>query len=306
MQAEAAEIKRLVDGSQEVLVVSHKDADGDTLGSALAMTHVLRGMGKQVVIRVPPPVPDIYEFLPGYELVNREDPGFAPDVVLVMDASNPERLAQALAGLADGTPIVNVDHHVSNTRFGGVNLVVPEACSTAEVTYDLLRAWGIEVTPEVATNLYAGVLTDTGGFRHENTTERALAIAGEMVSRGADAADIAMRIYKSKKLSTIKLQALVMGTIVFECDDRLVHAHVTSELLARAGASPDETEGIIDILNSTEGLELALLFKEIAPRETKISIRSRGQANANLLAQVFGGGGHERAAGAEISCRCPR
>ncbi|MEA2645428.1 MAG: bifunctional oligoribonuclease and phosphatase NrnA [Chloroflexota bacterium] len=305
MEAEAGEIRRLLDGARQVLVVSHKDADGDTLGSALAMMFVVAGLGKDAVIRVPPPVPDIYEFLPGFDRVNVEPEGFTPDLVLVMDASNLERVDRALDGLAEATPIVNIDHHVSNTRFGDVNLVVPEACSTAEVTCDILHSWGIEITAEVATNIYAGVLTDTGGFRHENTTERALAIAGEMVSRGASAADIAMRIYKSKKLSTIKLQALAMGTIAFECDDRLVHAYVTKELLERAGASPDETEGIIDILNSTEGLELALLFKEIGPRETKISIRSRGQANANVLAQGFGGGGHERAAGAEIKMPLP-
>jgi phosphoesterase RecJ-like protein len=301
MKAEAADIRRLVDGASRVLVISHKDADGDTLGSALAMKHVFEGMGKQVTVRVPPPVPGTYRFLPGFDAVNAEEDGETPDLAVVMDASNRERFSDVVTSLPATVPLVNIDHHVSNTRFGTVNLVVVGACSTAEVTYDLLGEWDWPVSAPIATNLYVGVLTDTGGFRHENTTERALEIAARLVQAGADPANIAEKVYKSLKLTTMKLTAMVLGTIGFDCDDRLVHAQVTQELLGRAGAAMDETEGLIDMLQSVDGLELAILFKEMAPQLTKISIRSRGAANANLLAQVFGGGGHERAAGAEIS-----
>ncbi len=110
-----------------------------------------------------------------------------------------------------------------------------------------------------------------------------------------------MRVYKNKKLSSIKLSALVMGTIGFDCDDRLVHAYLSQALLEKSGARLEEADGIIDMLNSVDGLELALFFKEIEPNKlTKVSIRSRGRANANLLASKFGGGGHERAAGVEV------
>ena len=300
MTAEASEIRRLVDSSNRVLVLSHKDADGDTLGSALAMSHVLLGMGKTVSLRVPPPVPSTYAFLPGADLVNAEDGGQPFDLVVAMDASNLERLGEVLDEVPPGTPLVNIDHHVSNTRFGSVNLVTPGASSTAEVAFDLFNDWGVEITTEIATNLYAGVLTDTGGFRHENTTERALEIAAKLVHLGASAADIAERVYKSHKISTMKLTALVLGTMEFDCEDRLVHAQASQELLRRAGADIDETDGLIDMLQSVEGLELAILFKEIDTGLTKISVRSRGAASANLLAAGFGGGGHERAAGAEI------
>jgi phosphoesterase RecJ-like protein len=282
-----------------VLAVSHKDADGDTLGSALAMCDILRARGKNAAMRVPLPVPELYSFLPGYEIINQEE-GNPPDLILVMDASNLDRLSDTL-GPADGTPIINIDHHVSNTMFGVVNLVVPEASSTAEVTFNLFREWGVEISPAAATNLYCGVLTDTGSFRHENTTYTALSIAAELVALGADPANIAMRVYKNKKLSSIKLQALVMATVGFDCDDRLVHAYVSQALLEKSGALMEEADGIIDTLNSVDGLELALFFKEIEPnRLTKVSMRSRGPANANLLASKFGGGGHERAAGAEL------
>ncbi|MFN2466271.1 MAG: bifunctional oligoribonuclease/PAP phosphatase NrnA [Candidatus Dormibacteria bacterium] len=301
MKAEALEIRRLIDTTTRIVVVSHKDADGDTLGSALAMTEVIAGMGKDVAIRVPPPVPEVYAFLPGYERVNREESGQSPELVVVMDASNLERLSDTLGPLPEGTPMINIDHHVSNTRFGTLNLVVPDASSTAEVTFDLLHELGIPISAGMATNLYAGVLTDTGGLRHENTTFRVLEIAAELVRRGADAADVAGRIYKSKKLTTMRLQALVMGTIGYDCDDRMVHASVTQDLLRRAGARMDESEGVIDLLNSVEGLELAILFKEIDTALTKVSIRSRGAANANVLASTFGGGGHERASGAELA-----
>ncbi|HEV3231782.1 MAG TPA: DHH family phosphoesterase [Candidatus Dormibacteraeota bacterium] len=300
MTPEATAIRELVDRHRRVLVLSHKDPDGDTLGSALAMRLVLEEMGKQVVNRVPPPVADMYTFLPGYETLNAPAGGWEPELVLVMDASNLERLAGVMAGVPEGTPIVNIDHHVSNTRFGDVNLVVPTACSTAEVTYDLLRDWGVVPTAGVAANLYAGVLTDTGSFRHENTTHRALTIAADLVLLGADAAAIAEAVYKRRKLSTLKLQALVMAGIRFECDDRLVYACATLEDLRRAGAAADETEGLIDMLNSVDGLEVALLFKEIDGGLTKVSVRTRGQISANEVAAAFGGGGHARAAGAEL------
>jgi bifunctional oligoribonuclease and PAP phosphatase NrnA len=301
MKADAAAIRRLLDGARRIAVNSHKDADGDTLGSALAMAEALTTMGKDVMVRVPPPVPQIYAFLPGYGTINLEESGEPPDLVVVMDASNLERLSDTLGRLREGTPIINVDHHVSNTRFGTLNLVVPDASSTAEVTFDLFHEMGIPITSTMATNLYAGVLTDTGGFRHENTTYRVLEIAADLVRRGANAADLAGRIYKSQKLTSMRLQALAMGTIGYDCDDRLIYASVTQELLRKAGARMDESEGLIDLLNSVEGLELALLFKEIEPDLTKISMRSRGAANANVLASAFGGGGHERAAGAEIA-----
>jgi phosphoesterase RecJ-like protein len=299
MKAEAAAILEMIGESQNVLMVSHKDADGDTLGSALAMCDVVAAMGKTVTMRCPPPVPQLYAFLPGFELINQEE-GSPPDLVLVMDSSNLDRLSDTLGELPSSTRLVNIDHHVSNTMFGEVNLVVPGASSTAEVTFDLLKEWGVEISPAAATNLYCGVFTDTGGYRHENTTYRALSMGAELVALGADPAGIAMRVYKNRKISTIKLQALVMATVGFDCDDRLVYGHVTQAMLDRAGAQLDEADGMIDQLNSVDGLELALFFKEMAPGVTKASIRSRGQANANALASQFGGGGHERAAGVEV------
>jgi phosphoesterase RecJ-like protein len=299
MRAEAAAILKLIKASRNVLMVSHKDADGDTLGSALAMCDVVAAMGKSVAMRVPPPVPQLYSFLPGFELINQEE-GTPPDLVLVMDSSNLDRLSDTLGELPDDTRLVNIDHHVSNTMFGQVNLVVAGASSTAEVTFDLFKEWGVEITPAAATNLYCGIFTDTGGYRHENTTYRALSIGAELVSLGADPAGIAMRVYKNRKISTIKLQALVMATVGFDSDDRLVYGYVTQAMLEKTGAQLDEADGMIDQLNSVDGLELALFFKEMAPGVTKASIRSRGQANANALASQFGGGGHERAAGVEV------
>jgi bifunctional oligoribonuclease and PAP phosphatase NrnA len=299
MRAEAAAILDMIKTSRNVLMVSHKDADGDTLGSALAMCDVVAAMGKSVAMRVPPPVPQLYSFLPGFELINQEE-GSPPDLVLVMDSSNLDRLSDTLGELPDDTRLVNIDHHVSNTMFGQVNLVVAGASSTAEVTFDLFKEWGVEITPAAATNLYCGIFTDTGGYRHENTTYRALSIGAELVSLGADPAGIAMRVYKNRKISTIKLQALVMATVGFDSDDRLVYGYVTQAMLEKTGAQLDEADGMIDQLNSVDGLELALFFKEMALGVTKASIRSRGQANANALASQFGGGGHERAAGVEV------
>src|SRR3989475_4268837 len=295
------EIKDLVDANDEILIFGHKDADGDTLGCSLAFAEALRSAGKRVWVLIPPPLPDMYTFLPGFDDIQAEPPhGIDPHLVFFFDSGNLERSGNAVRRIATHATIVNIDHHPSNRRFGDINVIDPNASAVGQMVMEMVDHFGYPITPTMAVNLYVALLTDTGGFRHENTTPRALEDAARLAHLGADPGHIATQVYKMRPETTLKLSALALATMRIELEGRLTWANVTRRMLREAGAVMAESEGIIDTLNSIAGLELAILFKEVSSDLTKISVRSRGAVDAAALCATFGGGGHIRAAGAGI------
>jgi phosphoesterase RecJ-like protein len=297
-----AQVGGLIDAHEQILIFGHKDADGDTLGCSLAFAEALRTVGKKVWVIIPPPLPEMYSWLPGYDqIVDRPPVGADPLLVLFFDAGNMERSGNAARHIATHATIVNIDHHLTNAMFGDINVIDPDAAAVGEMVVDMLDSYGYEITPPIATNLYTAIMTDTGGFRHENTTAHALETAARLARLGADPGRIASMVYKSRPLTTLKLNALSLAEMQVEADGRLVWSKVTRRMLEESGAVMAEAEGIIDNLNSIAGLDLAVLFKEVGERLTKISVRSRGAVDAAALTAEFGGGGHLRAAGAEIA-----
>jgi bifunctional oligoribonuclease and PAP phosphatase NrnA len=250
---------------------------------------------------IPPPLPEMYAFLPGFEQIDVEPPaGADPELVFFFDSGNLERSGSSVKQIASHATIVNIDHHPSNSRFGDINVIEPEASAVGQMVMEMLDHFDYAITPTIAINLYVALLTDTGGFRHENTTPRALEDAARLARLGADPGHIATQVYKMRPETTLKLSALALATMRIELQGRLTWAKVTRRMLREAGAVMAESEGIIDTLNSIAGLELAILFKEVSSDLTKISVRSRGAVDAAALCASFGGGGHMRAAGAEI------
>jgi phosphoesterase RecJ-like protein len=301
-----ARVKELVDANQQVLIFGHKDSDGDTLGSSLAFAEALRRQGKEVWVLIPPPLPEMYEWLPGFDqIVEGPPPGADPGLVMFFDAGNMERSGAGVQHIASHAIIVNVDHHTTNAMFGHLNVIEAsppdgDASAVGQMVLDMLEEFGWPITPSIATNLYTALMTDTGGFRHENTTPKALEDAARLARLGAEPSYIATMVYKSRPLTTLKLQALSLASMQVEVEGRLAWAKVNRRMLREAAAVMAESEGIIDTLNSIAGLDLAILFKEVSGSLTKISVRSRGPIDAAALCGRFGGGGHLRAAGAEI------
>ena len=250
---------------------------------------------------MPPPLPQMYAFLPGFDTLMAEPPhGVDPHLVFFFDSGNLERSGAAVRRIATHATIVNIDHHPSNSRFGDINVIDPNASAVGQMVMEMLDHFGMPITPTMAANLYVALLTDTGGFRHENTTPRTLEDAARLARLGAEPGHIATQVYKMRPETTLKLNGLALATMRVELDGRLAWAKVTRRMLKEADAVMAESEGIIDTLNSIAGLELAILFKEVTGQLTKISVRSRGAVDAAALCAAFGGGGHVRAAGAEI------
>jgi phosphoesterase RecJ-like protein len=243
----------------------------------------------------------MYAFLPGFDDIVEEPPhGVDAQLVFFFDSGNLERSGGNVKLIASHATIVNIDHHPSNSRFGDVNVIEPDASAVGQLVMEMLDHFGYPITPTIAMNLYVALLTDTGGFRHENTTPRALEDAARLARLGADPGQIATMVYKMRPETTLKLSGLALATMRVEMEGKLAWAKVTRRMLREANAVMAESEGIIDTLNSIAGLELAILFKEVSSTLTKISVRSRGAVDAAAMCASFGGGGHIRAAGAEI------
>jgi bifunctional oligoribonuclease and PAP phosphatase NrnA len=297
------DVRALLDRSQDVVCLAHKDADADSLGSALAFALALQQMGKTPHPVVPDPVPYLLDYLPGFDTLEK-DPARI-DAIFTFDCATVQRFGEKRSLLESGIPVVNVDHHQSNTMYGSINLVEPEASASGQVTFRLLRALDAEISPAAATNLYAALLTDTGGYRHENTNEVALRLGADLVALGADPAWVALKSYKSMAVEALKLEGMAVAALREELDGRLIWSEVTQEMLRAAGADMQQSEGVIDLLQSIASMQLAVLFKETRPGFTKVSVRSRDSLDATQLCTPFGGGGHRRAAGAELPMGLP-
>jgi bifunctional oligoribonuclease and PAP phosphatase NrnA len=297
--ATAPEIRQLIDSAGEIGCLAHKDADADSLGSALAFALALRDTGRRAHVIVPSPRPTMLSHLPGFDSITESPP--ALDLLFTFDCATVQRFGDRAELVRLVPRVVNVDHHASNNGFGHVNLVDPASSATGQVVYHLLRALDLPISAGCATNLYAALLTDTGGFRHENTTESALRLGADLVALGADPVWVALKSYKSRTVSQLRLEGLAIARMETESEGQLVWSEITREMLDLADADMQEAEGVIDQLQTAATMKIAILFKESAPNLTKISVRSREEVDATRICQPFGGGGHRRAAGAELA-----
>jgi phosphoesterase RecJ-like protein len=297
-------IRTIVTSTAQITCLAHKDADADSLGSALGFALALRAQGLRVRVVVPEPLPRLLAYLPGFETV---ETGGAPlgDTVFTFDCATLGRFGERKGEVERAATVVNIDHHLSNTAFGTINLVDAAASATGQVIYRLLCELGAPIGPAVATNLYAALFTDTGGFRHENTSEASLRLGATLVAAGADPGWVALKSYKSRTLAQVRLEGLAVAQLHSEMDGRLLWSEVTTAMLEQAGADLQDAEAIIDALQSIASMEIAILFKQHSADRTKISVRTRGPIDATQVCTPFGGGGHQRAAGAEFGDALP-
>ncbi len=302
-------MKPLVDflrAGKTLRVLSHVDPDGDALGSSLGLAWILASAGKSVRVHLAAPVPRMYRFLPAGEFlaIGAEAPGRAavegPDSLVVLDSTAPSRLG-ALQGLVtSGVPVLNLDHHADNTRFGDATLVDPTAAATALLVVELARAAAFEIPAPAATCLYTGLLTDTGRFTFGNTNERALRAAADLVGLGADPAHVASSVYEGRPASALRLLGRALETLELREDGRVACLHVTTRMLAETGALPEETEGFASHARSIEGVQVGIFLRETDDGAVKASFRSTGGVPIDGVANQFGGGGHPAASGARL------
>ena len=296
------EVVAALRGAQRITAIGHENPDADTLGAALAIQVVGERLGIPAEVVMADPVPPYLQFLPRVAEV-RTAPALEPDLAVVLDAGDLARVGRVATDHAEWLArarIVNIDHHVSNPGFGAVNLVDPDAASTCEMVTLLLPDLGVELDPELATVLLAGIVNDTHTFAHPNVTPRTLRVAASLVEAGASLAAIHRAIYAEKPFATLALWGRALAGVASAIDGRVVHAALTAAMLAETGTSLDASEGFIDLLGLARDADIVLLFKEQGPAATRVSIRTSARADAVAVAAAFGGGGHARAAGCTV------
>lgn len=277
-----------------LLVTTHVHPDGDAVSSLLAFGFLCERLGRQSVSAMADPIPDRFRFLPGANrvVVTQEHPLLQKfDAAVILDAGNLDRIGNLETCLAPSARIVNIDHHISNGRFGQVNILHLEAGATSQILFDIFVDFGFTPTPEEATCLYAGILTDTGRFRFANTTARALEIASQLVELGADPALITERIYYEIPPEDVHKMRRALETLEMFAGGEVCTLFLSSD------AQVQDSDALVDLALSIQGVEVALLFSEMGDGRVRISLRSKNRVNVSKLAEHFGGGGHFKAAG---------
>jgi phosphoesterase RecJ-like protein len=289
-------------GRDRFLLTAHEGPDGDALGSLLGLHEVLSQLGKDSVMFMAAkefPLPIEYRFLPLEEVFHEPPADMADRTVVFLDCGNIDRMP--VEWLTAGGDIINIDHHHDNTRFGDINLVEVAASCTAEIVYDLALLLGARITPEIASALYVGLITDTGKFMYENTNAHTHRVAADLIDAGVNVDDTYRRLYENVPIEKLRLVSRALDGISSYCEGRLAVSYITTADYEATGAGEEMTEGLIDHLRSIDGVKVAAVIRDLGNRgraARKVSLRSSaGEVDVSAIARVNGGGGHKRAAG---------
>ena len=303
----AAAIRDLLDlfaANQTFLVTSHSRPDGDAVGSATGMMHLLKAMGKDVTLSFADPIPATYSWLPGAETIQAELP-HKPDVAIVLECDRIERTGYTAEQFKEMNPgkLVNIDHHLSGRPYADVNWIDVKACAVGAMIYDLCIASGLGICEEKATCLYIAVLTDTGGFTYPGTDASTFALAEHLVQCGADSTVIARKVYFSNTVG--KIRALGEALRTMQIDRGVAWAWITEKQMEQAGASVEDCEGIVNYLIGIAEVEVAVFLRELPASDElpvlyRLSLRSKGKVDVAAVASRFGGGGHREASGCTL------
>ncbi|PKO17504.1 hypothetical protein CVU37_08410 [candidate division BRC1 bacterium HGW-BRC1-1] len=289
---------------QRIIILGHSHPDGDCFGSGLSLYGILKAMGKDVRFVTTGPIPHYITWMPWIDDVETTLPPHDenPDLWIYVDCGDQERVDDDWRPTKG--PIINIDHHLSNTRFGGLNWVDTDAAAAAEMIYRLALVIGVEITPDIATCIFTGLMTDTGGFRYSNTDSITFSAAGHMVKCGAKPSDIAQAVFESRKPQSVKLMGEVYATLNYEFSGHFVWNEITQDLYRQVGGDEFEPDGLSSDIRAIEGVEMSALFHETEEGHCRVGLRSRGKVNVSALAQMLGGGGHHNASGAYMRGEC--
>ena len=296
------QIASLIDEARTVVVCAHTSPDGDALGSGLALAQIIsQHWPDKLVTNLladDGPVPRLYRFMPGADgFVHASAYEGDPDLFIIVDLSVPSRLNKAQTVLARSRRVAVMDHHPSNAPFGDVCLVRPDAAAAGVIIAEFGLFLGATITPDIANCLFCAIVTDTGRFQYQNADSEAFECASMLVDAGASPSMISLNVYQSFRLAYLHLESVVMGRIVTFGHGRISYYYATAADLARTGALPEECDGLIDVVRSVEGTEVALFLKELPDGSVRGNLRSKGAHDISGVARAMGGGGHKAAAG---------
>jgi len=293
------DIANIVKRGKRFFLASHKDPDGDAIGSLLALGETLILSGKEVVLFNEGPIPDSMSFLAGIERIvdkfNLESKSKF-DALFILDCGTLERVGGNSFPIFDIKPLINIDHHESNSQFGDLNLVDANSSSVGEIIYRLIQVADLPMSKNIAENLFVAIQTDTGSFRYGNTTKEAFTIAGEMVGWGVSPWKISRKVMDEYSLKKLRLLELTLKTLEIFHAGKVGFITITQQMFSKAKADNSDSERFVDYPRFISGVEIGVLIKELGKDYYKFSLRSNDWVNVADLAYHFGGGGHPKAA----------
>ncbi len=289
------EIWERIKEADNILLIAHINPDGDALGSELSLYPILKKMGKKVtVFNVTKPLPQYLDFLPNFEKITDVLPKKI-DLTVSFDCGSFDRL-----GIEEKPSfLINIDHHISNTNYGDINIIKANYASTSQIVYELLKANDITIPQESAVCLYTALVTDTGSFQYETVNDKVFECAADLVKCEVDPNYIAKMLFQRDRLSRLRLFAKAYETIEMCCNGKVAFVEVTKDMIEKTGAIKEDTDTIVNSVRAIAPVEIACMLRE-DEEGIKISLRSKNYANVSKIAEKFGGGGHIRAAGATI------
>lgn len=286
--------------ASEIALACHVNPDGDALGSTLGLLHVLRAAGRDAIASFPSPfvVASHYRALPGLELLT--PPGefpSEPEVMVAFDCGSLDRLGDLEPAARAAGELVVIDHHISNTRFGTINVVAPAAAASSCVALELIDGLGMPLTRDAATCLYAALVCDTGCFQYDTTTPAIFDTARRLTEFDIPVATLSRALFEEHRFAYLQLLGDALHNAVLVREQRFVWTFVTQEMLVRHGVAMEEVEGLVDILRRTAEAEVTCVLKEEVDGSIRVSLRSLGDVDVRGIAEAHGGGGHRLAAG---------
>lgn len=296
------EVADLVNKSDQIMITAHILPDGDSVGSVIGLGLALEAIGKKVAMVMEGKVPDLYGFLEGSEkIVAPNHLPWKPALCIFLDCTDPERAgAEWFLPLVSGVPVINLDHHISNSHYGTLNLVDGTASATAEVICRLLRVMDVTFTKPVATALYTAIVMDTGGFQYENTSPETLRLAASLLEQGVHLGTLREKLYESRSIINISVIKLALDHLQLTPDGDIAWTALDYPSLANIKASGEHCEGIVNYPISIAGVKVGILFREMENGMIKVGLRCRSSYDVNAIAAQFGGGGHRLAAGCQM------
>ena len=298
------QIKHTLDAATRILVASHVRPDADAYGSCIAMALHLKAQGKDVTVWNEEGMTEKFRYLPDCDLVSAppEHEKHDFDVFLALDTSTKERLGRVLKATGDVITWINVDHHVSNHRYGNLNYIDDTSPATGQILYDYFAASGAEITPAMAVNLYAAISTDTGSFQYDKTSPHTFRLIADLVEKGVNVPEISRKMYDSYPRRRLELLKALLNSARFDCDDRVASFSLSLETAKNLVVLPEDNEGLIDHLRAVEGVQVAVFFEELPENKVRVSMRSKEpRFDVCKICSLFGGGGHSQAAGARLA-----
>lgn len=286
--------------SKNIFIISHVQPDGDNVGSLLALGMAIKMINNNVFIIKTDEIPSDFLFLPKVDMIDKYDDENEIDLLITLDTSDEDRLGKNKKLISKAKTVINIDHHISNTNFGHINIVNPIAGATGELIYDLIKVMDVPINIDIATCIYTAISSDTGSFKYDNTTDKTHEIVAELLRLGIDKNEININLYQNRSIERTLLFIKALQNITFLFNNKVALVKVSQKMLEESNAKIDDTEGIVSFIKEIAAVEVAVLLKELTDDEIKISMRSKKLIDVSKICSNFGGGGHIRAAGCTI------